>query len=335
MDAQKNISISSVPELYNAELEHPREETQKAIRWAEEEQRRRMSDPEGENRKLRIAGQVSEVYSKGIRTTWFQRGSSFVFSLLGSVRQSGKEIVNSQSVKNLNAKMQIAGQKGVAIAQDVSTTVANKAAPVGQKASETAANIKGKSLETAQDIKTKSIAIAQNISTKAQETTKDIRAKSAETAQDAKEKSKVLAARLKSAVTSMKLYKKLNKSFSNLAENTNLAFALLEEENERAYRMNSPTEIFAIMNAMGVARLIKSQSNLYRAEVEPFSGYYTRLLEEAERSRRVQESDTAAVNNAKTMSLLITAKFAPVLAVPAKAEIVPEITLSKPLVATM
>jgi len=99
-----------------------------------------------------------------------------------------------------------------------------------------------------------------------------------------------------------------------------------EEENERAYRLSSEIETFAIFNALLLSSLIKELApEFYRPDFEPTRKYSTRLLEEIERRRRMVEDlfDRKASENAKTLSAFITEKFSTVTPTPATIEVIP------------
>lgn len=349
----KTTSVSS--EYYNPWAEHSQEELVKVKRWEDEEQKRRMVDILGEQQRRYCANQVAEIVSTTLRPSWFQKGTSYVFNILGMARKAGDSLLRSSQVQAMNARIQIAGQKGIATAQNVAHSVEGSI----HKAQETSQDVKlklqekigaaqgvahhglGKVQETALDVKHK-VEVAGH---KAQETSQDVKVKLQEkigVAQDVAhhglEKVQEVALKLKSV--SLKLFGKVNEVWSNLSENTNLAFAVLEEENERAWRLNGETEIFAIINGLTISSLFKEMApEFYRPTFEPTRKYSTKLIEQYECTRRVTEdlSDRTAVNNAKAVSSLIEAKFRAVApsAFPPKVEILEEEKPKTPMTAAM
>lgn len=326
-------------EVYNRETEYSQEDIAKIIRWEEEEQQRRLADTLGEQQRRQIANKVSsDIVSSSLRPNWFRQGTSYVFNLLRVAREAGNKALRSSQIQQISARLQIAGQRGIASAQDLQATVSNKAQHTAQDA-------KLKFQETTQDAKLKLQETAQDAKLKFQETTQDVKSKIQEkigsaqgVAQQGIEKVQEVAKKLKSA--SLKVFNRVGQAFHNLSENTNLAFAVLEEESERAWRLNSDIEVFAITNALRVSSLLKDTAPaLYRPAFEPTRKYSTRLLEENERHRRAAEAlgDRTAIDNAKAISRLIEDKFraVPIAPLPAKAEHVPEIKISTPYTAAM
>jgi hypothetical protein len=253
-------------EYYNPMVEHSQDDITKVKRAANEEQQRRIKDVIGEQQKRNNAYKVSEIITTNLRPNWFQQGTTYAFNILQVARDAGNKALRSSQVRAVSARLQIAGQKGVATAQDVK----HRVEVVGSKAQE-----------------------------KAQETSQDVKLKLQEVAQKLKN-------------VSLKVFGKVSQAFTNLSENTNLAFAVLEEEGERTWRLNSETEAYAILNALRVSSLIKETAPaLYRPAFEPTRKYSTRLLEENERARRSTQDliDFTALNNAKAISLLIANIF--------------------------
>jgi len=246
----------------------------------EEERYRRMSDIYGEQQRRFAAHQVSEIVVTSLRPSWFQKGSTYVFNLFHMAREAGTSILRSSQVRAMSARLQVAGHKGIATAQDVK----HKVEVASHKAQETSHDVKVKLQETLES--------AQGV------------------AHQGVEKVEEVVHKLKDV--SLKIYGKVNKVWSNLSENAGLAFAVLEEENERVYRMNSDNETYAVLNGLRVSNLIKELSpEFYKPSCEPTRNYTTKLLEEIERSRRVHEAfyDHTAINNAMSVSLLIEQKF--------------------------
>jgi len=342
-------SKNTSSDFYNLWAEHSPEAIIRVKRWADEEQKRRIADKTGEQQRRYIANQVSEIITTNLRPSWFHKGSSYFFSLLKVARNAGTDLLRSSQVQAMNAKTQIThgvetvGNKATETVQDVKL----KVGAVGQRATETAQDVKHKveavgqrATETAQDVKHKVEFAGQ----KAQETSQDVKVRIQEkigvaqgVAHQGFEKVQEVAHKLKNA--SLNLFGKVNQVFSYFSENTNLAFAVLEEENERAWRLNSEIEVFAILNALCISSLFKDMApEFYRPAFEPTRKYSTKLIEEYERSRRVLAhlADRTALNNAKAVSLLIEAKFRVLpCALPPKTEVVETITFNAPMTAAM
>lgn len=320
-------------EVYNRDTMYSQEDIEKVIRWEEEEQQRRIADTEGEQQRRQLALQVStEVVSSSLRPNWFRKGTSYVFNLLRLAREAGNNALRSSQIQQLSARLQVVGHKGIATAQDLQATVSNKAQHTAQDA-------KLKIQDTTQDAKLKIQETTQDAKLKIQETTQDVKNKLQEVANQGIEKVQEVAKKLKNA--SLDVINRVGKAFHNLSENTNLAFAVLEEESERAWRLNSDIEVYSILNALRVSSLLKETAPaLYRPAFEPTRKYSTRLLEENERHRRAAEAlgDRTAIDNAKAISRLMEDKFraAPIAPpLPAKAEHIEEIKVTKPFIAAM
>jgi len=338
------MASTTTSQEYNFNVEYSQDDIKLVCKLEDEEQGRRMLDIEGEKLRRNNAHIVSEMFSLNVRQSWFQKGSSYVFNLLSVARNAGNNILNTSQVKAMNVKMQISGT-----AQDVGRKVGS----VGQIGKATAQDVKLKLDATAHEVKekvgaatTKAQQAGSSVTTKGLETAHGVKEVIKETlgsAQDAAqqglEKVQGAAKMIKSA--SLRLIKRATSGVFKL--NTGLAFAILEEENERAHRLTSELEVYAILNALAVANLIKAMApEFYRPEFEPSHRFLTKQLEEYERARR-EASDSIDMKsvNAKAVASLITAKFqAEPVPVPqliaAKAEIVEEIKeRASPLVATM
>jgi hypothetical protein len=288
-------------EFYDPWTEHSQEDIKLVNMLEDEEQRRRMADTIGEQNRRFVANQVSEIVANGIRPNWFNVGTAYVFKILKLARNAGNKALHSSQITALSAKLQVAGHKGFSKAQELKN-----------------------SLELA--------------GTKAQETTSDVKHLIQEKFESVQEKVSEVTKKLKSV--SLKFLGKVNQTFTHISENTNLAFAVLEEEGERQRRLTSELEAYAILNALRVSSLLKELAPaFYRPAFEPTRKYSTRLLEENERARRqiVDLSDHIAINNAKNIAELITNKFtAPApISLPTKVEPVSEPAKIKPSTAAM
>jgi len=279
-----NASLSSKGEFYSPWAEHSREDIDLVNKLEDEEQRRRIADVLGEQQRRNAAHQVSEIVSTNLRPSWFNKGSAYALELIKMARQAGGELLRSSQVRAMSAKIQVVGQRGIASAQATAQDVKHKAEVVGHRAQERSQEVKSKLHDT--------IESAENI------------------AQQGIEKVQEITQKIKNV--SLKFFGKVSKAVNNLSENTNLAFAVLEEENERQTRLNGELEVYAILNALSVSCLLKETAPaLYRPAFEPTRKYSTRLIEEYERQRRnlADAADHTAINNAKTVSQLIQQKF--------------------------
>jgi len=316
--------FASYNEFYDPLLEHPAEITLLVNKLEEEERIRRIFDKDGEALRRLLAHEVAELVGAALRPSWFQQGSSYVFRLLGVAREAGSNILRSSQVENISAKLQIAGQKAYATSQGL----AHKVEEVGHRAQEFPGEVKLKfqeKLAAAQDVahqkweKVEDVAhqkwekvgdAAHHGIEKANSGLEEVTHTVGDVAQQGIEKTQDIIHKLKHL--SLNVIGKVNQVISSYTYNTNLAFAVLEEENERAYRLNSDDEVYAILNAMAVASLFKELApEFYKPTFEPTRGYSTRLLEEIERKRRIREGvwDHTPIDHATAISHWIEQRF--------------------------
>lgn len=284
MASKTNPSSSSKADFYNPWAEHSKDDIDLVNKLEDEEQKRRIADVLGEQQRRNAAHQVSEIISTSLRPSWFNKGSAYALELIKVARQAGNKLLRSSQVRQMSAKIQVVGQRGIASAQAKAQDVKHKAEIVGHRAQETSHDVKLKLQDTLDSAET----IAQQGIEKVQEVAKKIKK------------------------VSLKFFGKVSQAVNNLSENTNLAFAVLEEENERQTRLNGELEVYAILNALRVSALLKDTAPaLYRPAFEPTRKYSTRLIEEYERSRRslADAADHTAINNAKAVAQLIQQKF--------------------------
>jgi len=356
---------SSYNEFYDPLLEHPVEDTLLVNQLEEEEKIRRIFDKDGEAIRRLLAHEIAEIITEALRPGWFQQGTSYVFHLLDVAREAGSSILRTSQVGVISSKLQVAGQKGYATAQDV----AHKIEKVGHRAQEFPGEVKTKVQEK--------IAVAQDVAQQKWEKVEDVahhgieransglgevvhkvgdvahqgieRANSGlgevvhkvndvahqgiEIAHQGIEKTQDIITKLKDV--SFRVLGNVNHLWTSFTENTNLAFAVLEEENERAKRMTGVDESYAILNALCISNLIKDLSpEFYNPTFEPTRHWSTRALEEIERKRRISEGlyDHSAIQHATALSALIESKFNhPILLTKMKKHVVEEIKTADPL----
>lgn len=348
-------------------IEHSHSDVEYVIKLEEEEQARRLVDKDGEKQRQHTALRASEIITESVRPVWFGRGSTFVINLLKAMRKGGNDLLRSSQIRAVVDKFNEITQKTQASVDSYNETIHNTLIDTKLKAQETSHNAKLKLRETSENAKLKFRESSQNAKLKLEETSQSAKHKLEETSHNAKLKfeessreirtkvegkldathEKVLTAtdfanekilKIGGAVqgivdtiasTGASFIEKLREKWGNLTTNTNLAFALIEEENERAFRLSSDFETFAILNALLLSSLIKDlKPEFYRPDFEPTRKYSTHLLEEIERKRRMVEDlfDKKAIENAKTISFLINEKFCATAVeippLPAKIEII-------------
>jgi len=277
-------------EFYNPWAEHSKEDIDLVNRLEDAEQKRRIMDVLGEQQRRYVANQVAEIISTNLRPSWFLQGSAYVFSLLNVAKNAGNDLLRSSQVRAMSTKLQVVGHKGLETAAEVK----HKVEEVGLRAQETSKLKLQDTLDSAGGIAHQGLEKVQEVAQKI----KDM---------------------------SLSFFGKFNQAWSNLSENTNLAFAVLEEENERQWRLNSELEAYAILNALCISNLLKETAPaLYRPAIEPSRKYSTRLIEEYERNRRCLQdaADHTSLQNASAISRLILQKFAVVSAPIRKVEVV-------------
>lgn len=321
-------------EKYDSFSEHSIEDIKEVKRLADEEQARRINDTNGEAQRKMVAHNVSDMFSLNTRSNWFQQGSSFVFQLLNVAREKASNISaiaaqkGRETASDVKQKLDTVSYKGKVVAQDVKVKVTDAGKKGIQLSTEMTSMATQKSKDTANDIKSKVTTTTQDAQNKGAETLSGVQNLLKEKLGTAQATLQGAALKIKSS--SLNLWEKVN---TTLTKKTNLAFLLLEEETERAYRMNSETQVYAILNALSVSFLIKDIGyEFYRPASEPSHAYATKMLEQLEQSRRIVNdmSDQTAVKNAKAVSDLIVHKFRaitppPAALVAAKAEVIAEI----------
>jgi len=292
-------------EFYNPWAEHCKEDIELVNKLEDGEQKRRIADTLGEQQRRYVANQVAEIVSTSLRPSWFNQGSTYVFSLLKMARNAGNDLLRSSQVRAMNAKLQVVGQKGIATAAATAADVKHKLEEVGLRVQESSKVKLHDTIETSKLKLHDTLESANGI------------------AHQGLEKVQEVAQKLKNV--SLGFFGKVSQTFTNLSENTNLAFAVLEEENERQWRLNSELEAYAILNALCVSSLLKETAPaLYRPFAEPDRKYSTRLLEDYERTRRClrDAADHTSITNAKAVSSLILQKFSVPIAPLRKVEVV-------------
>lgn len=342
---------------YDYWIEHSHADVEYVIQLEQEEQARRLVDKEGEKQRRGVALQVSEIITESIRPAWFGRGSLFVVNLLKAMRKGGNDILRTSQIRAMAVvdKFSEITKKTQASIDSTNEKIHESLIETKLKSEETSRNVQQKFRENSQNAKLKLQESSQNAKLKLQESSRDLRTK-VEGALDATDKKVQSASEFADRKTkkigeavqgvvgmirsaSLNLIEKLKEKWIHLTSNTNLAFALIEEENERAFRLSSDIETFAIFNALLLSSLIKElKPEFYCPDFEPTRKYSTRLLEEIERRRRMIEDlfDRKAIENAKTAAFLINEKFCATAAVeeipplPAKKEIIETINVSPP-----
>lgn len=331
MNINSNVNAE---EKYIRELEYLPENILNAGKLEDAEQVRRLADVEGENHKRVLANNLSQqLFDDNLRATWFQRGSSFVLNLLNSVQNvvatKASDLTNVVSNKAgdlglqasnaLQTKAELVGKQVQGAAHAASENITIKANEIGLqaagKAQDLSASLAQKAGQVGVQAQTAALSATQSASSLAQDKALDVKNKGFEAVQTSKTflagKFSEYSQKLGDAVANMSLYQK----FGSLIGRTNMTFAMLEEEAERAHRMNSSSEKYAIANALQMSRLIKQHFNIVdesaSTEIKTLK-FNTGALEEGERVRRVEETESGekvALSNAKAVATIINDKF--------------------------
>jgi len=324
------------------------------------EQSRRLSDEAGEQQKRTTAYLVSAMVEASLRPNWFQQGTSYVLDLLRVAKHTGNDILLTASqarekveglgqrgietARDLKLKLERTSSEGLASAQEAARDARQKLEQAGEtiskKSKETAQGVTSKVQGTAEDLKAKVQEKAHVASEVAQETALGWKQNLQSTASKGLEKVQEVTQRLKNL--SFSLADRVAEKWESMSHNSLMAFVVLEEEKERIYRMNLENQFWAVKNAFAVSALIKQLApEFYRPDFEPSSNYYTKMMEESERARRIKfdQFNNTASTNAGAVSRLIANKFASATVTPlpamAKPQFVDAIHVTRPLTPTM
>jgi len=316
---------------YDKWIEHSHADVEYVIQLEEEEKARRLEDKDGEKQRQHAAQLASEIVTESVRPVWFGRGSLFVLKLLTAMRKGGNNLLRSSQIRTMEivdklneitqkgkTSLDEVTQKSKASFNEITQKTQAKVDIANQKIHDSLVGNKQKIQERSRSAKLKLEESSHDLKLKVDDTLGAAHEKIQNATEFANEKIEKIGGAVSGVVgiitsAGANLIEKLKEKWANLTTNTNLAFAVIEEENERAYRLNSDIETFAIFNALLLSSLIKElKPEFYRPDFEPTRKYSTRLLEDIERRRRMIEDlfDKKGIENAKTISFLIDEKFA-------------------------